>query len=211
MADTQPSGPNPAVADQFAGRRLIERGHSRFLEHTQNATGIDIGACYQCERCTNACPVARYMDIKPHQVIRYTQLGWREALMHSTTIWVCLSCEMCTTYCPNAVDVAGLINHLRNTAARLPIRPAEKELAQFHQIFLEELRRFGRVNELWLMATFNRRPAILKKKLKDGSLKEDLSLGFNLWRRGRLKLLPHRSRGIGEIRKLYRHRRGESD
>lgn len=211
MSDMQCNGPDPAVADRPARRHLIGGKHSRFLQRTQNETGFDIGACYQCERCTNACPVAQYMDIKPHQVVRYTQLGWRKELMHSTTIWVCLSCEMCTTYCPNAVDVAGLINYLRNTAAHLPTPPAEKELARFHQIFLEELRRFGRVNELWLMATFNRQPDILKSKLQDGSLKEDLTLGFNLWRRGRLKLLPHRSKHIGEIRKLYRQKRGETD
>ena len=190
-----------------ADRRVIGESASLFLTRVQGETGVDIGACYQCERCTNACPVAGYMDIKPHQVIRYTQLGWRRELMHSVTIWVCLSCEMCTTYCPNEVDVAELINHLRNMAAQSAIEPREKDLAQFHHVFLHELQRFGRVNEFWLMAAYNSRPEVLKTKLRDGGLADDLRLGYNLWRRGRLKLLPHRSRAIQDIRRLYRRRR----
>jgi heterodisulfide reductase subunit C len=188
-------------------RRVIGESGSLFLARVEGETGVDIGACYQCERCTNACPVAGYMDIKPHQVIRYTQLGWRQELMHSVTIWVCLSCEMCTTYCPNEVDVAELINHLRNMAAQSAIEPREKDLAEFHHVFLHELQRFGRVNEFWLMAAFNSRPSVLKAKLRDGSLGDDLRLGYSLWRRGRLKLLPHRSRAIQDIRRLYRRRR----
>lgn len=190
-----------------ADRRVIGESGSLFLDRVQGETGVDVGACYQCERCTNACPVAGYMDIKPHQVIRYTQLGWRRELMHSVTIWVCLSCEMCTTYCPNEVDVAELINHLRNMAAQSAIEPREKDLAQFHHVFLHELQRFGRVNEFWLMAAYNSRPEVLKTKLRDGSLSDDLRLGYSLWRRGRLKLLPHRSRAIQDIRRLYRRRR----
>lgn len=200
--------PDPASAESGGteGRKVIGDSGGLFLSRMQGETGVDIGACYQCERCTNACPVAGFMDIKPHQVIRYTQLGWRKELMHSATIWVCLSCEMCTTYCPNKVDVAELINHLRNMAAQTSVEPRERDLAEFHHVFLRELQRFGRVNELWLMAAYNRRLEVLKNKVKDGSLSEELRLGFTLWRKGRLKLLPHRSRAIQDIRRLYRHR-----
>lgn len=201
ISDTDIAEPGSAT-----GRRVIGDGGGLFLSRMQGETGVDIGACYQCERCTNACPVAGYMDIKPHQVIRYTQLGWRRELMRSVTIWVCLSCEMCTTYCPNEVDVAELINHLRTMAARSSVEPREKDLAQFHHVFLNELQRFGRVNELWLMAAYNRRLNVLKGKIKDGSLAEDLRLGYTLWRKGRLKLLPHRSKAIQDIRRLYRRR-----
>jgi len=195
-----------AETGSAADRRVIGESGSLFLTRVEGETGVDIGACYQCERCTNACPVAGYMDIKPHQVIRYTQLGWRWELMHSTTIWVCLSCEMCTTYCPNEVDVAELINHLRNMAAQSAIEPREKDLAEFHHVFLHELQRFGRVNEFWLMAAYNSRPSVLKTILRDGSLGDELRLGYGLWRRGRLKLIPHRSRAIQDIRRLYRRR-----
>ncbi len=190
-------------------RRLIGDTENYFLNRVEGETGANITACYQCERCTNACPVSYFMDIKPHQVIRYTQLGWREELINSSTIWVCLSCEMCTTYCPNEVDVAEVINHLRNMAAHSAITPKERSLAVFHQTFLEELKRYGRINELWLMNSYNLKPNILKEKLEKGTLKEEILLGLALWRKGRLNLFPRRSKAIKEIKSVYRQKRGE--
>jgi heterodisulfide reductase subunit C len=187
---------------------LAGRG-DHFLARVEGETGANISACYQCERCTNACPVSHYMDIKPHQVIRQVQLGWREQLLGSSTIWVCLSCEMCSTYCPNEVAVSAVISHLRNLAFHSSIRPKERLLAVFHQTFLEELRKFGRVNELWLMQTFNRKPQILREKIKAGTLKEEILLGLALWRKGKLHLIPRRSKAMGEIKAVYRRQRGE--
>jgi heterodisulfide reductase subunit C len=189
-------------------RKLIGDRGDYFLNRIQGETGENISACYQCERCTNACPVAHYMDIKPHQVIRHIQMGWREDLMASSTIWICLSCEMCTTYCPNEVGVAETINHLRNMAAHSSITPKEKHLAVFHQTFLKELQRFGRVNEFWLMNAFNLKPGILKEKIASGLLTEEILLGLTLWKKGRLHLLPRRSKAIREIKEVYRQQRG---
>ena len=191
------------------GRQLIGDRGSHFLRRIEGETGANLSACYQCERCTNSCPVSYFMDIKPHQLIRYIQLGWREALMGSATIWVCLSCEMCTTYCPNEVGVAETINHLRNLAVQSSIIPKEKQLAAFHQTFLEELQRFGRVNEFWLMTALNRKPWILKEKWQSGELSKEASIGFTLWRKGKLKLLPSRCRAVKDIKALYRKHRGE--
>jgi len=78
---------------------------------------------------------------------------------------------MCTTYCPNEVGVAETIIHLRNMATHSSISPKERHLAVFHQTFLEELKRFGRVNELWLMNAFNIKPHIMKEKIRKGVLK----------------------------------------
>ncbi|MCP4694106.1 MAG: hypothetical protein GY859_39085, partial [Desulfobacterales bacterium] len=109
----------------------------------------------------------------------------------------------------NMVDVAEVINHLRNMASHSSIPPAEKSLAIFHQTFLEELKKYGRVNELWLMNSYNLKPGVLKEKIRSGTLKEEILLGLTLWRKGRLNLLPRRSRAIREIRDVYRRKRGD--
>ena len=196
--------------DRSSGQRIVlgDRG-DHFLNRMEGETDANISACYQCERCTNACPVSFYMDVKPHQVIRHVQMGWREELLASSTIWVCLSCEMCSTYCPNEVAVATVVNHLRNIAAHSSIQPKERHLAVFHQTFLEELLKYGRVNELWLMNSFNRKPKILKEKLQAGTLREEVLLGLELWRKGKLQLIPRRSKAIKEIKEVYRRKRGE--
>jgi heterodisulfide reductase subunit C2 len=190
-------------------RKMIGDRGDFFLNRVQGEAGVNISACYQCERCTNACPVSHYMDIKPHQAMRYVQLGWREELLKSSTIWVCLSCEMCTTYCPNEVDVAETINHLRNMAAHASITPRYKSLAVFHQTFLEVLIASGKVNEFRLMSAYFAKPDILKEKMKEGTLKEELLLGMSLLRKGRLKLYTPRSRAIKELQQTNNQIRGE--
>jgi len=208
MSEKNTPATDPAPARP---RTLIGDRRDHLLSRIEGETGANISACYQCERCTNACPVSFYMDVKPHQVIRHVQLGWRERLLGSATIWVCLSCEMCSTYCPNEVAVASVINHLRNMAFHSSIAPKERLLAVFHQTFLEELHRYGRVNELWLMNAFNRKPGVLREKIKSGALKHELLLGLALWRKGKLQLVPRRSKAIEEIKAVYRRQRGEVD
>ena len=190
-------------------RKLIGDRGDYFLNRIQGETGTNVSACYQCERCTNACPVSYFMDIKPHQAMRYVKLGWREDLLKSSTIWVCLSCEMCTTYCPNEVGVAEIINHLRNIAAHSSITPKEKNLAVFHQTFLEVLRKSGRVNEFRLMNAYYLKPNILREKIKSGSFKEELLLGMTLLKKGRLKPFTSRSKAIKDIQKAYLQARGD--
>ena len=195
--------------DSGKERKLIGDRGDYFLNRIQGEAGVNISACYQCERCTNACPVSHFMDIKPHQVMRYIQLGWREELLQSSTIWICLSCEMCTTFCPNEVDVAETINHLRNIAAHSSITPKEKSLAVFHQTFLEVLQKSGRVNEFRLMNAYYLKPDILHERIKNKTLKEDLLLGITLLRKGRLKLFTPKSKAIKEIKRVYSQTRGE--
>ncbi len=194
--------------DDKKERKLIGERGSYFLNRFEGETGTNVSACYQCERCTNACPVAHYMDIKPHQAMRFIQLGWREELLRSSTIWVCLSCEMCSTYCPNEVGVAESINYLRNMAAHSSIPPKERQLAVFHQTFLDVLERHGRVNEFWLMNAYNLKPGIFSEKLKSGLFKEELLMGLTLWKKGRLGLLPGRSKAIKDLRKVFRRKLG---
>jgi hypothetical protein len=93
-------------------------------------------------------------------------------------------------------------------AASSHITPAEPSLAVFHRTFLKELKRFGRVNEFWVINSFNMKPGILKAKIRSGYLKEELSLGLRLLKKGRLHIIPRRSKGIRRIRQLMRQDAG---
>jgi hypothetical protein len=107
--------------------------------------------------------------------------------------------------------VAETINHLRNMAAHSSIIPKDKSLAIFHQTFLEVLITSGKVNEFRLMRAYYSKPDILKEKMKDGTLKEEILLGMALLRKGRLKLYTPRSRAIRELQKVDNQIRGEID
>lgn len=173
-------------------------------------TGIQVASCYQCLRCSNSCPVSTFMDIKPHQVVRLVQLGQRETLLGASSIWVCLSCEMCSTYCPNEIDVAGLMNHLKNSVVSSRRPPAEYEIAAFHDVFLRVLKENGRINDLQLMQRYRLKTLLHGQFPSRGEMVSDAGLALDLFKRGRLRLLPERSSGAGEIRRIledYGHKK----
>ncbi len=80
--------------------------------------------CFQCGTCTSDCPVARFSDTyRPRTIIRMAQLGLKERVLNSDTLWLCASCFTCTDRCPQGVEVASVIRVLRNLAAEKGIVP----------------------------------------------------------------------------------------
>jgi heterodisulfide reductase subunit C len=80
--------------------------------------------CFQCGTCTSDCPVARFSDdYRPRRIIRMAQLGLKERVLNSSTLWLCAACFTCTDRCPQGVDVASVIRVLRNLAAEKGIVP----------------------------------------------------------------------------------------
>ena len=81
--------------------------------------------CFQCGTCTSDCPVARFSDTyRPRTIIRMAQLGLKDRVLNSDTLWLCAACFTCTDRCPQGVEVASVIRVLRNLAAEKGIVPA---------------------------------------------------------------------------------------
>jgi heterodisulfide reductase subunit C len=57
------------------------------------------------------------MDYLPSKIIRLVQLGQEEAL-DSNTIWVCTTCFNCEVRCPRGIDVANVMESLRQLVLR---------------------------------------------------------------------------------------------
>jgi heterodisulfide reductase subunit C len=51
------------------------------------------------------------------------QLGLKERVLKSETLWLCASCFTCTDRCPQDIEVASIIRVLRNLAAKQGIFP----------------------------------------------------------------------------------------
>jgi heterodisulfide reductase subunit C len=58
------------------------------------------------------------MDILPNQIIRYAQLGLKDELLQSKAIWICASCMTCNTRCPKGINVAEVIEAIRQILLR---------------------------------------------------------------------------------------------
>lgn len=83
----------------------------------EKLSGENVFACYQCGMCTSGCPFADEMDILPHQVIRLLQVN-EESVRDCEAKWVCASCLSCMTHCPKGVDLANLMEALRQLVLR---------------------------------------------------------------------------------------------
>ncbi len=196
--------------DQTPPQLNVNGRETTWARAVAKETGIQVASCYQCLRCSNSCPVSTFMDIKPHQVVRLVQLGQREALLGASSIWVCLSCEMCSTYCPNEIDVAGLMNHLKNAVVSGRRTPAEYEIAAFHDVFLRVLRENGRINDLQLMQRYRIKTLLHGQVPTREELATDAVLAWDLFKRRRLRFLPEKSGAAGEIRRVledYGHKK----
>jgi len=62
--------------------------------------------------------MAFHMDILPNQIIRFAQLGMKEKLLNSKSIWMCVTCYTCNSRCPKGVRIAEVIESLRQINLR---------------------------------------------------------------------------------------------
>ncbi|MFA5110410.1 MAG: 4Fe-4S dicluster domain-containing protein [Desulfobaccales bacterium] len=164
-----------------------------------------VSACYQCKKCSGGCPLTFAMDFYPDQVIRLALLGQEDQVLGCRTIWVCSSCETCTTRCPNQIDIAGVMDWLKEEALRRGFASPQPGVTRFHQTFLDTVRLAGgRLSEPLLLGLYQLRSGGTIAKLKSGALTADLRMAWELARRRRLvPRLPHRLKGVKEIKDIF--------
>ena len=167
-----------------------------FRERVEEELGQKISSCFHCNKCSSGCPVTFAMDVFPNKVVRMVQMGMKDQLLKSSTIWLCASCETCTTRCPNEVDIAALMDVLREMAVREGVPPAEENVPLFHQAFLAAVEKRGRVHEIGMLASY-------KLKAKGGGLLDDAGLGWEMFKKGKLRLLPDRVRQMQQIKEIF--------
>jgi heterodisulfide reductase subunit C len=157
--------------------------------------GEDVYRCYQCQKCSARCPMTFAMDYPPSQIMRMIQLGQEEELLNSKTIWVCLSCNTCSIRCPNDIDIALVIDSLRERVMEKGTTPAVENVALFHKYFLDNVRKRGRTFEGELLTRY---------QLKTGQALDNAGLGLRMFLKGRMGLLPESVSNKKAFREIYR-------
>lgn len=171
-------------------------------EVNERIDGVPLQRCYHCRRCTAGCPVAAYMEYNPNKVIRMIQNGKRAEVLNSSTIWLCLSCETCVTRCPNEVDIARMMDVLRQMAIESGVVAHEKNILKFHEAFLSNIKMLGRINEPLLMVQY---------KLKSGDLFSDMLLGADMLVKGKLSLLSPRTKDLKSVKDIFEKNQARGD
>ena len=157
-----------------------------------------VSACYQCEKCTNGCPVTFAMDIVPHKLMHLLHMGVKDEVLRSNTFWVCASCETCSTRCPNGIDIAHIMDTLRQISQREGIETSQKNTPIFHSAFLSSIKSHGKVHEMTMARDFT-----LKSEGLDGLLNH-AGMGLELVRKGKLRLAPGRLVARSRVRKKFK-------
>ena len=174
----------------------------QFLEQIETAGPYQAGACYQCRKCTNGCPVTFVMDIYPDEVIRLVTLGQREAVLGCDTIWVCAACETCTTRCPNEVKIAELMDCLKEMAVQAGVPAPQPQILALHKSFLKDVKRWGRVFETTFLPEYFLRSGELLRKWQAGAWRPELKLSWQMMRKKRFPILPKTIKGKKEVRQI---------
>jgi heterodisulfide reductase subunit C len=170
----------------------------RAFTHEGAAEVPEVYRCYQCLTCTLGCPVAFAMDLYPHEIVKYVQLGARDKVLNSSALWTCASCETCATRCPNEIEIVQLMDCLRRMA--IAEKRAREKGPILNRVFLDAIRKRGRIHEISLIVDLKRKTGELFRLDKD-----EMRLGLAMLRRGKLKLLPTRIKETNVMKRLFSH------
>jgi len=184
---------------QFIGETGPATREPSLSSKVKELSGTDLDRCYQCLTCSLSCPVAYAMDYYPNQIIRMVQLGLKDELLKSSTIWLCATCETCVARCPNEVDVLRVMDTLREMALQENVEGKETVIPTFHDTFKGSIRLWGRSHELSMELT-------LKMRTKD--FFTDLIMGIKMILKGKLKILPTRIKGVKEVKDIFEKTKG---
>lgn len=162
-------------------------------EHLYLSTSA-FALCYQCAKCSAGCPIAEAMDYLPHQILKFVQLNLMEEVLGSSTIWLCAGCQTCAVRCPMEIDLAQVMESLREQSLALGVPAAERRITVFCDAFLADVQLRGRVHEL---------RQLLAYKLKTRDLLSDIGLGARMLTKGRLTMKPNRVDSVDQVQLLF--------
>lgn len=112
------------------------------IEKLKELSGESVKLCMQCATCTGMCPMAQEMDFSPRKVMHMAQFGLVDKLAEINSFWKCASCHACSVKCPRGIDIARVMEALRQQVLRKsknyiePSRLSAEQVAEVPQIAL---------------------------------------------------------------------------
>lgn len=172
----------------------LKKLDKRFADKVNRLAHTDSRMCFQCRACYNTCPFVQAMDYSPPAILRLVLLGQEKTVLNSTTIWTCVGCNTCSTICPQRVDMAAVMDALRQIALEQGVMPAQPEALIFHNAILDSIKKYGRTHKLDVM---------IRYKVKNLDLFSDVDVGLKMFVKRKLDMLPSRVKNLVQVRSLF--------
>ncbi len=164
-----------------------------FIRRVEDASGQEVSKCYQCGNCSASCNYTYVYDYPVNQIMRLIQLGQKDIVLRSRSVWLCAACQACTTRCPCNIEVARVMEALR-VMSRDENVVSLKDVQMFYDEFLRSVKAFGRVFETGLLPVFN---------LKAGKPFGDMDLAPKVLKKGKLHFLPSTIKGRKHVADIF--------
>jgi len=101
----------------------------------------------------------------------------------------------CSIQCPMAIDIAAVMDALRERALAEQVDIQEPDILNFHREVLHSIERYGRTHKIEIM---------MRYKLKTRDLISDWAVGMKMLAKRKLDLTPSRVERIGDVKKIFR-------
>lgn len=175
----------------------IKDTNKDFINEVIQAGGEGVQSCYQCGTCAGGCPTEYVMDYSPRKIMRMIQLGLKDKVLESTTIWLCASCNTCVTRCPRDVKIANVMAACKSLAIKEGYHAGMKEGPAFYNAMVDNMKSHGRLFEGEMMVKYFNRSG---KGLK--GLLEMAPLGYMMFKKGKIAIMPHNIKGLDQIKTI---------
>ena len=162
-----------------------------FKREVLRLAGEEVLTCIQCGTCSASCPTANLMSHSIRKLIKLCLEGKKEEALHNDTLWLCTSCLLCTVRCPRGIRPKAVVSALKELAEREGIR--SKDLA-YEQLFLRQIRDFGRISELPLTGEF--------LLVFPQGMVQSMQMGLELAPKGKISLEIEKVRGRDEVKRI---------
>ena len=99
-----------------SGAEFDRNFRSEVMAHP-DARGLNF--CFGCGTCSAGCPIHEvFCEYDPRKLAKMVKLGMRKQVLSSPYIWYCATCHNCEQRCPQNVKFFGILNVLKNIAAK---------------------------------------------------------------------------------------------
>jgi len=154
--------------------------------------GEKIPACMQCGICAGSCPVSHEMDHTPRELVRMVQLGLKDEVLNSNTIWICTTCFSCSVRCPREIHPTELMETLKPIAIAEGVK---NKNAKFDAVFSDVIKKNGRASEFLLISKYS---------LSEPGMIKQAPFGIALLKKGKLPLSIDKMENTKELDAIFK-------